>query len=56
MGCGPSLTPEEQERMKYSKKIDMDLKKHQKDYGKEIKILLLGPGGSGKLYIKKLKN
>jgi len=54
MGCG--LSVEEKENRKVSKKIDQELKQHQKLWESEVKFLLLGTGESGKsTFFKQMK-
>lgn len=49
LGCfSGKATPEERQQQKASREIDQMLSKHGKQFKQEIKLLLLGPGESGK--------
>lgn len=45
MGCGPSRDPV---GAAASKAIDQELRRYQEEWAKQVKLLLLGPGESGK--------
>lgn len=54
MSCiGPNLTQEEKEQRKVSREIDQMLQKYAKTYRNQYRLLLLGPGESGKSTIFK---
>ncbi len=50
MGCVGSHggSPEDDERMKKSKEIEQTLRKDRKEIAKEMRVLLLGAGETGK--------
>ncbi|EJT99100.1 heterotrimeric G protein alpha subunit 4 [Dacryopinax primogenitus] len=50
--AGP-VTPEEEQAQRVNKQIDRDLKEKQAEMAKEVKVLLLGSGDSGKSTILK---
>lgn len=52
-GGGPKLSPEQQDALKRSKEIDKELGKAKRELNKEVKMLLLGTGASGKSTIAK---
>jgi len=53
MLCFGNFTPEDKQAKKKTKEIDQMLSKHAKVFKQEVKILLLGPGESGKSTIFK---
>lgn len=50
---GQKMTIEERAALKRSKEIDKELLEHRKEMKKEVKLLLLGTGGSGKSTVAK---
>jgi len=51
--CGGKLTEEQRRAVEANKQIDKDIQKRQKELAKEVKLLLLGTGASGKSTIAK---
>eukprot|EP01091_Cochliopodium_minus_P009291 TRINITY_DN2258_c0_g1_i2.p1 TRINITY_DN2258_c0_g1~~TRINITY_DN2258_c0_g1_i2.p1 ORF type:complete len:264 (+),score=63.18 TRINITY_DN2258_c0_g1_i2:46-837(+) len=46
--CGEKLSPEEAQSQSRSREIDRELERRKRAINKEVKLLLLGPGASGK--------
>ncbi|XP_038130848.1 guanine nucleotide-binding protein subunit alpha-11-like [Cyprinodon tularosa] len=56
MECNCNLTPEEREGQRISKEIEKQLKKDKEKQKRDLKLLLLGPGESGKsTFIKQMR-
>src|SRR5690606_9216020 len=51
--CGSKMTDEQKRGVEANRKVEQELARRQKEMSKEVKILLLGTGASGKSTVAK---